>query len=186
MSNYYKGKLSLSVTEIKVSSVLSVVGTLNTLQDLPAESHIVDLVHSNGTTEGRFSIINRDNLMGQFTSRAKSSLELEVGKTYLILDSYWGERVNLILNPDYIWKATYFQTSESIIIPATDGFIMTQPNMTTGTSKYEKGIWTHEHCAICWATIDERRNKAYSCEQGYWVCSRCYEDYISKRNIQIW
>lgn len=42
--------------------------------------------------------------------------------------------------------------------------------------------WDHEHCELCNTHIDPGHN-AYSNSEGLWICVRCFDRYVSERNL---
>jgi hypothetical protein len=72
-----------------------------------------------------------------------------VGTTVVVLDSYWGHRANLVLDPAARWvKAEWSDPGD------------------------------HDHCALCWAKVDADRPQHASNGKGDVVCPECHERYV--------
>jgi hypothetical protein len=74
---------------------------------------------------------------------------------YQILDGYWGERAELVLNKDIVWQPQQWTVPDD-----------------------------HDHCAICWSTISTFENQAhFIASTGERVCAPCYDAYVRTRAL---
>ena len=92
--------------------------------------------------------------------RSARPIELVAGRRpseYEVLDSYWGERAELVLNTQ------------------PDGWAVREWNDPED----------HEHCAICWATVSVESNARYHWHAGLRTacCSRCHDSYVMRRSL---
>jgi hypothetical protein len=83
-----------------------------------------------------------------------SKVNFSVGQEVELIDGYWGERVELVIDKNIKWKeAAYSATDRS----------------------------DHDHCLICWATISEIENRQYMlANERTAVCLDCFETYIKQ------
>lgn len=82
-----------------------------------------------------------------------------LGQKVELIDGYWGERVELVIDKSIKWKEAAFS--------ATDRN-------------------SHDHCLICWATISEIENKLYMfANERIPVCLNCFESYIKQGNFDF-
>ncbi len=86
-----------------------------------------------------------------------------------ILDGYWGERAELVLNEKLKWEKIPFEPRDAV-----------------RGSEVIKGGWDHEHCAVCWEKIG-----AYGQASGFvsasniWICEQCHGKYVSVRSLSF-
>jgi hypothetical protein len=97
---------------------------------------------------------------------------LAPGSEWDILDCYWGERAEIVLDQHRGWTRTRFVPSEA------------QRFDSQGQSAGE-GIWDHEHCALCWKTIDDHSPEAYVDDQDEWLCTDCYVRFVLPRSLDF-
>jgi hypothetical protein len=75
---------------------------------------------------------------------------------WIILDGYWGERAELILDANRQWQKATYEGSD------------------------------HNHCAICWETLGkDGQEDGYVSQDARWICSRCYESYVHPRSLEF-
>jgi hypothetical protein len=92
-------------------------------------------------------------------SEDNSKSDFSVGQEVELIDGYWGERVELVIDKSIKWKETAFS---------------------------EKGSNTHDHCFFCWATIAEIENRQYLlANERLAVCLNCFENYVRKGNFDF-
>lgn len=72
-----------------------------------------------------------------------------VGATVAVLDSYWGQRATLVLDPGARWVTAAWSDPED-----------------------------HDHCALCWTKVDADRPHHASNGRGDVVCRECHERYV--------
>lgn len=95
-------------------------------------------------------------------------------REWTVLDQYWGERAELVLNPKRIWRRTEFTPQASVWIDKS------------GNREDVAGGWDHEHCGICWARIGkDGEPEGYLSQPEAWVCTRCYEAYVATRSLDF-
>jgi hypothetical protein len=92
-------------------------------------------------------------------SEDNSKSDFSVGHQVELIDGYWGERVELVIDKSIKWKeVTYLATDRN----------------------------DHDHCLICWATISEIENKQYMiANERTAVCLNCFEIYIKQGNFDF-
>lgn len=74
----------------------------------------------------------------------------------VVLDGYWGERAELVLDLDRKWQKTGHEGLD------------------------------HDHCAICWETIGSGGQlDGYICEDAIWTCCCCYEAFVQRRSLDF-
>jgi hypothetical protein len=82
-----------------------------------------------------------------------------VNDTVSAIDGYWGERMELVIDPSYSWKLKQFQARKE---------------------------WDHDHCEICWAKISETENKEHHCSNdNHPVCNQCYDQHVLKKDVSF-
>lgn len=81
------------------------------------------------------------------------------GQEIELIDAYWGERVELVIDKSIQWKESVYS--------ATDGD-------------------DHDHCLICWATISENENRRHlKADERVTVCLKCFEIYVRQNNLNF-
>ncbi len=86
--------------------------------------------------------------------RAESALpNLE---QYVILDSYWGQLAEIVLDREHRWT----------------GAVWPDPV-------------DHGHCALCWSTIDARNPPHHDNRKGSIVCPRCHDRYMEQGSLDF-
>lgn len=75
---------------------------------------------------------------------------------WVVLDGYWGERAQLVLDANRQWQKGSYQGSD------------------------------HNHCAICWETLGQGgQQDGYISQDTTWICSRCYQSYVQPRSLKF-
>ena len=75
---------------------------------------------------------------------------------WVVLDGYWGERAELVLDANRKWQKALYEESD------------------------------HDHCAICWQTLGQGgQPDGYVDEDVTWICSRCYESFVEPRSLDF-
>jgi hypothetical protein len=88
---------------------------------------------------------------------SQTAEELPDVNEFQILDGYWGERAELVLDRKIVWQPERWQVQDD-----------------------------HDHCAICWATICSTENQAhFIATTGERVCAACYQAYVSTRALSF-
>ena len=87
--------------------------------------------------------------------KSQTNEALPASDEFQILDGYWGERVELVLNTNVAWQPERWEVQDD-----------------------------HDHCAICWATISSIENQThFAASTGERVCNACYEGYVRTRAL---
>lgn len=86
-------------------------------------------------------------------------IDFFVGQEVGLIDGYWGERVELVVDKSIKWKeATYSATDRN----------------------------DHDHCLFCWATISETENRQYMlANDRVAVCLSCFETYVKNGSFDF-
>lgn len=75
---------------------------------------------------------------------------------WAILDSYWGERAELVLDTARKWQKLLYEKTD------------------------------HDHCSICWQTLGQGgQPDGYVSEEATWICFRCYESFVEPRSLDF-
>jgi hypothetical protein len=100
-----------------------------------------------------------------------------------VLRRLLGERVELILGRGRAWSQVEFTPSDAVAY--RQGRLLTpdRAGLPEG-GETVPGAWDHEHCAICWATIDAEAPEGCVSDQTC-VCPRCYHAYVLPRSIDF-
>jgi hypothetical protein len=81
------------------------------------------------------------------------------GQELSAVEGYWGERIELIIDKNTIWKQTVYKAANND---------------------------DHDHCFFCWATINEYENNKYMlANERIAVCLNCYENYVVKESFDF-
>jgi hypothetical protein len=110
---------------------------------------------------------------------------LRAGGSYPYLDGYWGERAELVLDPERTWREAEFQLADAVQVPSAQGVLWTRSSEAApaGGDLVPDG-WDHEHCSICWEKIG-RGGAGVGFVSGAddWVCVGCYHRYVASRSL---
>jgi hypothetical protein len=106
----------------------------------------------------------------------------EPGARWDVLDGYWGERAEIVLDASRRWHETTFAPSDAVEFRGGGTRWQMSAADVAGGGVVEGG-WDHEHCAICWETIDADRPEAYFSEPNKWVCKECFEAFVRQRSL---
>ena len=124
--------------------------------------------------KGEFQDVNEISGSVKFISTGSASNNVRKNEAYPFFDGYWGQRASLIFNSSLHWEKNYFKLRDTI------------KHKDDGSTELVKDGWDHEHCFICWATIDLYQNTAYiNSNEDDIVCLGCFENYISKKSIDF-
>lgn len=92
-------------------------------------------------------------------SEDTSKVDFSIGQEVELIDGYWGERVELVIDKSINWKEAAFSATDRI---------------------------DHDHCLICWATISEIENRQYTlANERTAVCLNCFETYVTKGSFDF-
>lgn len=104
-----------------------------------------------------------------------------------ILDGYWGERAELVLDEDREWHRAKFEPTDAIAFREGGGLVMKQktgPDSEGG--QVIEGGWDHEHCAICTGKLGTGGEaEGYLSPPCTWVCERCYVQFVRTRSLDF-
>lgn len=136
---------------------------------------------------GRFRDVDTETRTCSFTPDQVAELsELRPHDKYPIMDGYWGERAELVLDENRSWQLTVFEPSDMVLFPRQDGTSMgtrSSPKAPAGGQVVPDG-WDHEHCDICWQKIGCGGELAgYFSPPDAWVCAECYISFVVPRSL---
>ena len=124
--------------------------------------------------EGKFRDVNEVNRSVMFVTTGFAPNFMKVDETYPFFDGYWGQRAVLVFDNTLSWQETAFEPRDAVT------------HNVDGTTELVRGGWDHEHCDICWATIDLQENTVYMKNNDHAiVCLGCFENYILKKSIEF-
>ena len=107
--------------------------------------------------------------------------QIQVGETYPYVGSYWGERVELVLDNGRTWTRTIFHADAAV--RGAGGWIRRLEPTDVGVEVIP-GAWDHEHCAICWATISTHEQaEGYYDGKNDWLCVPCFQQYVEPHSL---
>ena len=98
-----------------------------------------------------------ENERWRFVSKNPKASEFQIGQRLQLYDGYWGERAYIVLAP-MIWTEKHFEAKKQ---------------------------WDHDHCGICWATIDPVAPRHFRSSERDVVCPNCYENYVQLRSLSF-
>jgi hypothetical protein len=92
----------------------------------------------------------------EFVLEQGADINLLEGATEVeVLNGYWGERAQLVLATSLSWQS-------DVWLDEAD----------------------HDHCAICWATINVFTHREhFRASSGERICACCYGDYVKRRSL---
>jgi len=104
-----------------------------------------------------------------------------------VLDGYWGERAEIVLDTSRQWRKRRFELSDAVEFRSEKGRWRVRWDGTEpGEGKLIKGGWDHEHCAIRWETIDVGgQPEAYFSEPNTWVCEDCFNRFVIPKSLSF-
>jgi hypothetical protein len=91
----------------------------------------------------------------RFVSENPRTSKFKVGEPLRLYDGYWGERAYIVLAP-MNWTEARFEAKKQ---------------------------WDHDHCGICWATIDADAPRHYRSSERDVICADCYGRYVQLRSL---
>lgn len=170
------------------------VGTFTHLRGLSIKKGLnrIDIYkHPAVFIDGKFEVLNlRRKQAAFFPIEEDMEAHLEVGQTYYCFDGYWAMRAELVLDRSKTWVKIRFEPRDAIECRVDNMRVVTQPGAKVPekveSPRIVKGGWDHEHCNICWATIDEFRNQyAYIDQEKHWLCEDCYNNYYVPQSLHF-
>src|SRR5258707_171182 len=120
-----------------------------------ADRYLGYLKHGDSMVYGRWH--SADDIWKFVVDKSQNTSALADANEFEILDGYWGERAELVLNRGITWR----------------------PDRWTKTDD-------HDHCGICWATIAVTQNENhFLATTGQRVCASCYQAYVRPRALDF-
>jgi hypothetical protein len=127
-----------------------------------------------GSQSGGSSSIRLDN--------ATDAAALRTGVAYPFIDSYWGDRAELVLDVSTSWRQSVFTPVDAVSYAG--GTLVTKAGPDDVSGQILAGGWDHEHCEICYATIGTGgQAMGWANSGGRWVCEKCYVAYVATRSL---
>jgi hypothetical protein len=127
---------------------------------------------------------NRQGDLWRFVPENPESLDrIRARSDWCVLDGYWGQRAEIVLDRSCRWSRHRFQPADAIrhgawVVEATDA--------PADDEELVKDGWDHEHCAICWETIGPGgQPDGYVAESRLWLCTHCYESFVERRSLDF-
>ena len=107
-----------------------------------------------------------------------------------VLDGYWGERAEIVLDQARQWHKAAFQPTNAIRFEGPAGtWVREASDSDTTGGEIIKAGWDHEHCAICWETLGPGgQSYGYVSAQGArrtWVCEQCYVHFVQRGSLDF-
>lgn len=104
-----------------------------------------------------------------------------------VLEGYWGERAEIVLDLSRQWRKMRFKMSDAIEFQREKARYWVRADMAEpGKGKLIEGGWDHEHCAIQGETIGEGgQPEAYFSEPDTWVCEECFNRFVVPRSLSF-
>ena len=130
------------------------------------EGHIAYLYLRAGTfVEGKFRNVDEATKSASFAFKKPDAVPvIQPGESIRYLDGYWGERALISLDRSLDWRELTFRASK----------------------RSTREIWDHEHCGICWATIDQNENSTFmKSNEDDCICMDCFHESVEVRSIDF-
>jgi hypothetical protein len=189
MNNELKRLPQFTISQIELKDTVHCHGVFDTVIRL-GDGWISFLVNpEGGCIEGRFYQFDVNTRTAIFKPKENQLPPLESGKSYAYLDGYWGERVALVMDNSRSWNRLSFIAQDAMAYKSGDKSIVGKVGQSPefpveGSGKKIRKGWDHEHCAICWETIDEDEHPfGYTDQNDEWVCEVCYSNYVQPRRL---
>jgi len=100
-----------------------------------------------------------------------------------IFDTYWTERIELALSDSIKWNKSNF-TKDGIVNFYTNEIIRNSKGILLD-SNFVRQQLDHEHCSICWKTIDYSDPIVYHARSYEYLCEVCWNNFKQKKNINF-
>jgi hypothetical protein len=124
----------------------------------------------------------------KFTPTSKDNVQVILGRNeWSILDAYWGERAEIVLDLHRHWHKARFRLMDAIRFRRKGSIVMTKAEESeVAGAELVDGGWDHEHCKICWDTLGQGgEEEGYLREDGIWVCRRCYDTFVEPHSLDF-
>lgn len=126
-------------------------------------------------------LVELDGRTATFESNLTPAPDLKIGSEF-VLRCWWGQDQLEIARGIYRpWQRTNFSRKDATRHHWPKGVVALSPRDEARAQEEEeiiKGGWDHEHCRLCWETIDEDSRYGYL-DGTDWVCITCYDRYIA-------
>jgi hypothetical protein len=110
---------------------------------------------------------------------------LRVGVAYPFIDSYWGDRAELVLDSSASWHRLVFAPVDAVSVVHPGGSLITKAERPDVPGQIT-GAWDHEHCEVCYQKIGMGGQPAgWANRDGQWVCESCFEAYVAGRSLEF-
>lgn len=96
-----------------------------------------------------------ENELWRFVSENPKTSEFKVGEQLQLYDGYWGERAYIVL-AQMTWAEVRFEAKKQ---------------------------WDHDHCGICWATIDTQSPRCFRSSERDVICPNCYDLFVQLQSL---
>lgn len=148
-------------------------------------------------------VISHDVATGRVVLHLWYAENLTAGDSLPLLNhDYNPYQVAMVLDESRRWARTRFTPRDAIATPGPDGFTCLKPVGGGSTSRYyapregdalpeatgqiRAAAWDHEHCEVCHASIGPRHQpEGYMDNQGYWVCCKCFKEYVATHDLSF-
>ena len=112
-------------------------------------------------------LVALNGLAATFEARCTAEPELSKGQR-VVFRRWWSpDQLRLAKETSAPWRKASF-VSRDALAHGEDGTTETIP-----------GGWDHEHCRLCWSSIDSASPDAYVLEND-WLCDACHRTYIEE------
>jgi hypothetical protein len=135
----------------------------------------------------------KDQLATFTVSSRGSKPSIEVGDTLEFVAGGDVLAATIVLDTDITWRETVFKRKDSIVTTIDGNRCVTSVGPDTDLNNLPegatlvKGTWDHEHCILCWQCICEDcgPEAAISSDNFFWVCKKCYAEYVIPKSIDF-
>jgi hypothetical protein len=102
-----------------------------------------------------------------------------------VLDGYWGERAEILLDGSRQWRKARFESSDAVEFPRKNARWRSRaiPDKNAEGELIKAG-WDHEHCAIRGEKIGAGGHpEGYFSAPNTWVCKECFDKFVRPRSL---
>jgi hypothetical protein len=111
---------------------------------------------------------------------------LRAGMAYPFIDSYWGDRAELVLDSSTSWLRSVFAPVDAVSVTHPGGSLITKVGPDDVSGQILAGAWDHEHCEVCYQKIGTGGQAAgWANSEKKWVCESCYVAYVAARSLEF-
>ena len=154
------------------------------------KNHLGYLIDGSKFVYGRFIKFYENDFTTIFESE-NDAIILSKQKAYPVLDGYWGERAELVLDENRKWNKIYFKSTDAnkFKLDRVTGWQEIGQELPEGAEYIGtiKNGWDHEHCYLCMQKISESEENNYGFvdDEKNWICKKCYSEYIQNRSLNF-